>query len=167
MRAKIARTSPFAKPAGLAQLKSFLLDSKKAPTRWLGKYCTVAAWLGLALAIITPPHGASFSVCWFKNCTGLPCPGCGLTRSFSCALHGMFLESLHFHPMGLLILLLLITIALASLPPLKLKQRLTRYVESHAFAFNAVYIIFVFAFLIFGMGRMLAALASSLTALIL
>ena len=40
------------------------------------------------------------SVCLFYNLTGLPCPGCGLTRSFVCLGHGRFWEALHWHPLG-------------------------------------------------------------------
>ncbi len=32
--------------------------------------------------------------------TGLPCPGCGLTRSFVSLGHGHFWEALHWHPLG-------------------------------------------------------------------
>jgi hypothetical protein len=149
-------------PGALAAFKNRLRDSEKASVRWLGKNCVIAAWLGLALAIATPPHGTGFSVCWFKNCTGLPCPGCGLTRSLSCGLHGMFLESLHYHPMGLLILFLLITIALVSLLPVILKQRLGDYIASRALAFNSAYLAFVFGFIIFGIGRLMASLGSAL-----
>src|SRR6266404_172593 len=67
------------------ELKGWLRDSRIAAGLWLGKPCVFAAWLGLSLAILTPPHGTGFSVCWFKHCTGLPCLGCGLTRSLSCA----------------------------------------------------------------------------------
>ena len=43
------------------------------------------------------------SVCVFYNLTGLPCPGCGLTRAFVCLGHGHLRESLHWHPLGLVI----------------------------------------------------------------
>jgi len=66
----------------------------------LGKPCLFAAWSGLFLAAVTPPHGAGFTVCWLKASTGIPCPGCGLTRSLSCALRGMFMESWQYHPMA-------------------------------------------------------------------
>ena len=43
------------------------------------------------------------SVCLFYHLTGLPCPGCGLTRSFVCLGHGHLRESLHWHPLGIVI----------------------------------------------------------------
>ena len=30
----------------------------------------------------------------------MPCPTCGLTRSWSAALHGRLVESVRFHPLG-------------------------------------------------------------------
>jgi hypothetical protein len=41
-------------------------------------------------------------VCPFRRITGLPCPSCGLTRSWNAALHGRMRESIAFHPLGLL-----------------------------------------------------------------
>jgi hypothetical protein len=41
--------------------------------------------------------------CPFYRLTGLPCPGCGLTRAFVCISHGQFAQSLHWHPIGWLV----------------------------------------------------------------
>jgi hypothetical protein len=41
-------------------------------------------------------------LCPFRRITGLPCPTCGLTRSWNAALHGQLRESVAFHPLGLL-----------------------------------------------------------------
>ena len=43
--------------------------------------------------------------CTFHNLTGLPCPGCGLTRSLVAALHGDVKQSFQYHRLGLLTLL--------------------------------------------------------------
>lgn len=40
--------------------------------------------------------------CWFKRLTGMDCPGCGLTRSVVCLVHGNFLDAWHFNPGGYL-----------------------------------------------------------------
>ena len=40
-------------------------------------------------------------MCIFHNLTGVPCPGCGLSRSIISALHGDFLLSMNYHRLGL------------------------------------------------------------------
>ena len=39
-------------------------------------------------------------ICPFRIATGLPCPGCGLTRSWVYLAHGRWTESLLAHPFG-------------------------------------------------------------------
>lgn len=67
-----------------------------------------------AASVLLPlPRGAQGQIrnlpsfCLFYHLTGLPCPGCGLTRSFVCLSHGHLGESLHWHPLGPAIFLLL------------------------------------------------------------
>lgn len=43
------------------------------------------------------------SLCPFYELTGLPCPGCGLTRAFVCIGHGQWGASLRWHPLGLVL----------------------------------------------------------------
>ncbi len=60
----------------------------------------------LALSVLLPMPGQDGriahlpSVCPFYSITGLPCPGCGLTRAFVCLGHGQIRQSLHWHPLG-------------------------------------------------------------------
>ncbi|MDP2208845.1 MAG: DUF2752 domain-containing protein [Bacteroidota bacterium] len=54
-------------------------------------------WLGLS----DPHANTNFSLCPLKN-TGInDCPGCGLGRSVSYALHGEFSQSFHIHFLGI------------------------------------------------------------------
>ena len=59
-----------------------------------------------ASALLPLPHGANAQIgtlpplCLFYHLTGLPCPGCGLTRSFVFLGHGHFYDALHWHPLG-------------------------------------------------------------------
>jgi len=41
------------------------------------------------------------NICMFRAYTGLPCPGCGLTRSLIAAAHGEIGLSFSFHRLGL------------------------------------------------------------------
>lgn len=61
----------------------------------------------LASAILpwTPLSGRT--ICLFAHVTGLPCPGCGLGRSFVALTHGAWYEALVFHPLGPLVYLAL------------------------------------------------------------
>jgi hypothetical protein len=40
------------------------------------------------------------TVCPFYHATGLPCPGCGLTRAFVCLCHGHLAGAVHWHPLA-------------------------------------------------------------------
>jgi len=132
---------------------------ERASCRWLGKYCVLVAWLGLLLATVSPPHGSGISLCFIHDATGVPCPGCGMTRSLSCGLRGMFLESFQYHPMGLLILALFIFTAGQSLLPQTHCDGIVRFIQSRATLFNALYLGFVITFVSYGAVRALHHLA--------
>ncbi len=142
-------------PAGADRLRAWLNDPLGARRRWLSRTNICVAWLGLLLGSLTPPHGFAFPMCWLHTTTGLPCPGCGLSRSLSCGLRGLWLESWHYHPLGLSILALFLAIAFASLLPAHLWGRLERALESQAQLFNALYATFVLTFVSFGAMRAL------------
>jgi hypothetical protein len=140
----------------LDRLDAWLHRPGAAYQRWLGRVPVCAAWLGLALAVFSPHTGGV--TCWVKSLSGVPCPGCGMTRSLSSGLRGMFGQSWHYHPMGLLILLLFVLIAVLSLLSARRKRQLARSMESRAVLFNSLYLAFVVAFLGFGVVRILTHL---------
>jgi hypothetical protein len=139
---------------GWAQLRNWLTNSKPPANLWLGKPCVIAAWLGLALALVTPPHGFDgIQLCWIQSITGIPCLGCGLTRSLSCGLHGMFAESWQYHPMGILILPLFLFTAIQSTMPESCRDKLKSFMQVRAAFFNSLYLIFILAFIGYGTSR--------------
>lgn len=122
---------------------------------WLDKRCVFVAWVGILLAIACPPDGLGISLCWHYGATGIPCIGCGMTRSLSCALRGLFSQSWHYHPMGIPILALFLLTAAQSLLPEVWRNRLKAFIENRATAFGALYIAFVGMFVAFGSVRAL------------
>ena len=74
---------------------------------WMFQTAIFAASAFLPLPDTTGQIAHLPSVCPFYNMTGLPCPGCGLTRAFVCLGHGRWLDSLHWHPLGWLLALIL------------------------------------------------------------
>ncbi len=62
-------------------------------------------WMaGVAIVIYTLlVHVAFRAFCPMVIVTGLPCPGCGITRSLCYLLTGQVAESIHMHPMGIVV----------------------------------------------------------------
>ena len=69
-------------------------------TYWtsLGALCVLAI-----SAIFKPETLPNIPACSFKQATGRPCPGCGLTRGFCAISHGRFADALHFNPFSFLL----------------------------------------------------------------
>jgi len=61
------------------------------------------AVIALSALLPSPQNGAILglpSLCPFYNLSGLPCPGCGLTRAFVCCAHGQLAAAWEWHPLG-------------------------------------------------------------------
>jgi len=72
------------------------------------------ALIGLAVGSLVPLAWLTSgpSTCPFKIFTGLPCPGCGLTRSAVALLHGDLAGSVFYHPLGAPIVVTTVVIGL-------------------------------------------------------
>jgi hypothetical protein len=91
--------------------------AKKSP-RAIHPALSIGALGVLILSFILPPSGVFFiSVCTFKNITGTPCPGCGLTRSVINISHMHIAQALHVNPMGIPIYLVLLFLAIYNFLP--------------------------------------------------
>jgi len=68
----------------------------------------------VALALPLPRNGAIAGlppVCGFRLVTGLPCPGCGFTRSVVSCAHGQWDLAVGYHPLGPLVFAALLAVA--------------------------------------------------------
>ena len=77
---------------------------------WFWALCIV---LG-AVVIPSPKPDASTvlglpKLCLIRNITGIACPGCGMTRSLIASAHLHLEDAITFHPLGPVVLVLLIT----------------------------------------------------------
>jgi hypothetical protein len=80
---------------------------------------------------------------------GRPCPGCGLTTSFTATIHGHFREAFSAHPMGPLLYALFTATALLSMYAWIRTER----VETSSKPFNWSLSALVLVFLVFGAYR--------------
>ena len=138
-------------------------ETSAAPSRtferWFGKYTSRVAWLALALAFLLPPNGIGITLCWLRGDLGILCPGCGLTRSLSCAVRGRFYESWLFHPFGPFILVMFFIVASVSLLPNEKRTQLADWMERRVPIFRSFTIAFVAAFCGYGLLRALLQFA--------
>jgi hypothetical protein len=92
--------------------------------------------------------------CTFAEMTGLPCPGCGLTRATSALLHGDWRTSWQFHPFAGGFLLAGFFVAAGALLPGVWLEKLTAKVEGIERR-TKLPAIFLVAVVCFGLLRML------------
>ncbi len=91
---------------------------------WLGSLILQRAMcraLLVVLAILTLAlwQGWQLWPCTFANVTGLPCPGCGLTRAGGALLRGEWQTALQFHPFSPAFAILGLLVASGALLPLR------------------------------------------------
>ena len=91
-----------------------------------------AGWLALLAALLHPAHGMGVQICVYRRMLGVECPGCGLTRSVSCAARGMWHESLTYHPLGVAVLLLAASLALWPLTPRPWRTRVASWAQQRS-----------------------------------
>ena len=97
--------------------------------------------------LLSPEHIEDGPVlCPFRALTGLPCPGCGLTRSWVYAAHGWWRESFASNPFGLVVVAAVVLLAVVVVarrvrrtPPPSIDQALRHPV---AIAVGAVWLVY-------------------------
>lgn len=117
-------------------LKAFRPDPlfEAAPLRRVrGQVVLVGAWIavtGIGLWLHADPHGhgthkqLGLSACPSAALFGRPCPGCGLTTSWTALLHGDLPMAFHAHAFGPLSYILFTLVSWLSLYALLTRRRL-------------------------------------------
>jgi len=113
--------------------------------------------VGLSVVLLTsvllkPPTGDYFSICAFKNFTGLPCPGCGLTHSFCALAKGEIMDACSWNLMGPVLCVFLILLWTRSAGVLLNRNNLVELFDRITDRFNLVRAL-VIAFAAYGIAR--------------
>ena len=119
-----------------------------------GRGARIFAGLAVVGSFVMPPHGVGFSICLLNNLTGLPCPGCGLTRSFACISHGQLADAVNFHPFGPLLYLWAWLGVFATIAGPVRRARAAAWFGRHPRGIRFVYGACVLLFLVFGFTRL-------------
>ena len=84
----------------------------------------------------------SQSFCPMKLLTGLPCPGCGITKSLIFAYHGDLLKSLSYHIFGIpLIIGSMVALVVLSMEIITKKEYFNSILYSRKLAYFLAYIL--------------------------
>lgn len=70
---------------------------------WRNRLLLAAPLVGVAFLVAFNPTDDGPTVCPFALCTGMACPGCGMTRAVSQLIRGNFGQALSYHPLAPLV----------------------------------------------------------------
>src|SRR5262249_10330446 len=113
----------------------------------------------LASFILPAPDGDYFTICAFKNLTGLPCPGCGLTHSFCALVRGHLAQAFEYNILGPAVFLFSVLAWIRSALVLAGWYRQALAMDLFAKGFRIAW-AFVAVFVVFGVGRIVYLLIS-------
>jgi hypothetical protein len=118
--------------------------------------CRTLAILPLPLLALPLLHLPGWP-CMFHEVTGIPCPGCGMTRAVLCLLRGELAEALRLHAMVIPAAAAWGILAMGAILPTawrrKFADNLAR--RERRMAFSGIVLA---AFFLFGIGRMALAI---------
>ena len=114
--------------------------------------------VAFAAACVFSPAGIEGGpiICPFRLATGLPCPGCGLTRSWVYATHGDWSQSFAAHPFGLPLMVAVLALVVAVV--VRRVRRVTPPLSLERLLWNPVAKIVVAAWLVFAVVRLILAI---------
>jgi hypothetical protein len=118
-------------------------------------WVSVAALVVVVLSLVLPPGGPPFPLCQFKVVTGLPCFGCGLTRSFIGVAHFNLVRAVTFHPASLYLFPFVVVLGALLFVPRHWRETLGRWSESHPRLVNYSAAIGIGLFFLYGTVRLL------------
>ena len=120
------------------------------------------ALLALTLSVFLPADGLEITVCWFRWCFELPCPGCGLTRSITSISHLQFENAWRYHPFGPLVYAVFVANTLLLIIPQTMRGKFRNKISSHSWWLYPLYMAIVLSFCVFGGMRLLVVMMSTL-----
>ncbi|MBT3889997.1 MAG: DUF2752 domain-containing protein [Planctomycetaceae bacterium] len=123
----------------------------------------VIVLLLLVLGFVLPSDGMGVPLCLFKSTFSLPCPGCGLTRSVSSVLHGDFLKSWSYHPLGIFFIGAALLFVFNLVMPRRRVVAVRRFFRKHHDSLEILLIAFTAFFIGFGWIRLMAYVVSGVS----
>jgi len=113
----------------------------------------------MAVSFVFPLEGLGVDLCVLHSTTGLPCPGCGMSRAISAISQGQLSTALALNPFALLAWPLFLVLAVVTVAPRGVYERFERWVDARAAPIARGYRLCFTAFAAFGAIRFLLFLS--------
>lgn len=126
----------------------------------LGRRVRLLALAVVAASTVFPVSGLGVDLCPMHLATGLPCPGCGLSRGVAAISQGDFAAAAGLNPFSLLAWPVLVVLAVLALAPERLVRRLEARLDVHGPVLTRAFHVVLAALLGFGLLRLAWLLAT-------
>jgi len=134
-------------------------SAAEAPSKKLALFGLIGLFAVFMVSLLfTLPEGQYFTICGFKNFTGLPCPGCGLTHSFCALGKGEITAAFSFNLLGPPLFFALVLLWIRSGCVLLNKDKIVYRLDRFAGRLSVVK-AFAIAFVVYGIARIVYLLA--------
>ncbi|HZM85965.1 MAG TPA: DUF2752 domain-containing protein [Blastocatellia bacterium] len=134
-------------------------SAAEAPSKKLALFGLIGLFAVFMVSLLfTLPEGQYFTICGFKNLTGLPCPGCGLTHSFCALGKGEITAAFSFNLLGPPLFFALVLLWIRSGCVLLNKDKIVYRLDRFAGRLSVVK-AFAIAFVVYGIARIVYLLA--------
>ena len=134
-------------------------SAAEAPSKKLALFGLIGLFAVFMVSLLfTLPEGQYFTICGFKNVTGLPCPGCGLTHSFCALGKGEISAAFSFNLLGPPLFFALVLLWIRSGCVLLNKDAIVYRLDRFAGRLSIVK-AFAIAFVVYGIARIVYLLA--------
>ncbi len=100
-----------------------ILNSRDRKLRWL--ILGFTASFSFFISVSKSKFGHRIWPCPFFYCTGIPCPGCGITRSFIALVQGDFNASFQYHAFGIIFMAIAVITVFQIIRELLLNKKLS------------------------------------------
>ena len=115
--------------------------------------------IAFVAAFFMPTERWGVDFCPVHRATGLPCPGCGMTRALALVSQGHLDLAMGANPFIVMVWPFLLLLALSALVPQQLVWRLEGGLDRFEPLLSKAFRVCLFAFLGFGVGRFFLFLA--------
>jgi len=111
--------------------------------KWQGILIAMLTIIVPYLIMVSDPHiESSQSICPFKLLTGLPCPGCGITKSIIFFYKGDIIKSLTYHILGpLVILFCIVSVFVLTIEMITRKEYFNKVLYSSKVAYTLGFVL--------------------------